>query len=139
MKTSLDIVDIIYGRLNPTISGDGIISGKVYKHKRPINSKLEDVVIGTLATINTDVQTAIINVNVHVQDLIIASNGAQESQANHLRLNQLAKYVMGMLDNKWLTNDYSFNIQQQTLFEDLEGKEHYINIRIEFFSINVLN
>ena len=138
MKTSLEIVDIIYGYLTPTILTDGILTGGVYKHKRPINSDKEDVVVSALATINTDVQTAIINVNVHVPDLIIAANGAQESQADHVRLNYLGKYVMGFLDNKWAPG-YSFNIQQQILFEDLEGQEHYINIRIEFYSINVLN
>lgn len=136
MKTTLDIVDIVYGWLSPTVFSDSL-SGEVYKHKRPINSKKEDVVIEALASLNLDFQTSIVNVNIHVPDLIISQNNAQESQADHVRLKQLATSIQPYL-NKWADNT-GFDIQQQILVEDPDAGQHYINFRLNFYSLNILN
>lgn len=136
MKTTLDSVDIVYGWLSPTVFSNSL-SGEVYKHKRPIGSKKEDVVIESLGILNLDLQTSIINVNVHVPDMVITENGATETQADHVRLKALAASIQPYLEK--FGSDYNFNIQQQILFEDAEAGEHYINFRIEFYSINILN
>lgn len=115
-----------------------MLSGDVYKHKRPVGSTKEDTVIEALANINLDLQVSIVNVNIHVPDLVIAANGAQEAQADHVRLKTLANAAITGLTQK-AGSDFIFDVQQQILVEDQDAGEHYINIRLQFFSINILN
>lgn len=46
-----------------------MITGEVYRDKRPINSKVEDVVISVLTTGAGQIQPFILNINVYVPDI----------------------------------------------------------------------
>jgi hypothetical protein len=138
MKTTLDIVEIVWQHLNSVSSITSAISGKVHKHKRPANSTNEDVVINSLPFNNSQIQTGVVNVNVFCPDLQVTSNGITTNMPNHTRLTTLASLIIPYLTAQW-TTEYNFDIQQQNLFEDTESKQHYINIRVEFFNINILN
>jgi hypothetical protein len=138
MKSSLDIVDILWHHLDSS-SLKAEINGIVCK-KRPINSKGEDVVVNALAANNLDpLQSAVINVNIYVPNKTQHIGTSQDStQPDFARLKQLTGMAVVVLNDQWSV-DYNFSVQQTVgPFED-EGDQHYVNIRVEFFSINILN
>jgi hypothetical protein len=136
MIDTLELVDIVYQRLKGS-SLDSAISGDVYKHKRPINSVLEDVVINSLPANNFQVQSAVVNVNVFVPNLKLRINNIQDNtQPDHVRLKALCALALDRLTDYW-QDDFNLDIQQQMLLEDEASAAHYINIRLDFFNINL--
>lgn len=136
--TTFDLVDIVYDRLK-TGSLQEEITGDVYKQQRPLNSTKEDVDINALPVINAQVQSAVINVNIHAPNLSVIIDGRTDTeQPDWERLKYLCVIAVAMLTDVW-AEDYNFDIQQQTLIKDEIYKDHYINIRLDFFSINISN
>jgi hypothetical protein len=138
MMTSLDMVDVLFQVLwNSSLRNN--ISGSIYKYKRPASSTKEDVVINSLPVNNLQLQTAVLNVNIHVPNVVATLNGSQDNSIpNTKRLKAIVDEAIPMLKDRW-AQDYNFDIQQQNLFEDDNGTSHYINIRIDFYNINTLN
>lgn len=137
MRTTLDIVDILYH----VLSGSGLasaISGGVYKH-RPVNSGKEDVVINSLPVSGSQLQEGVANVNIHVPNLALNIGGIQDrTQPNHDRLKTLTSLAVTTLNDVWReSGDVSFTVLTQSLFEEPEIFEHYVNIRLNYFSVNV--
>ena len=135
MKSTLDIVDDIWKVLDVSPLKDEI-TGSIYKHTRPAGSLLEDVVINTLPITGNQIQEAVANVNIHVPDIEVNVNSVIDKQPNHLRLKALCFIALTSLSDNW-DGDYNFDVQQQTLLKDENGGDHYINIRIDFYNINI--
>lgn len=135
MKTTLDIVDILFTALDSS-SLKTAITGTLCKHKRDFNSNKEDVVINSLPVNNEQLQQGIANVNIHVPDIDILINGGSSKQPNHLRMQELAAIAVDILENNYQANLF-FTVQQQQTFEDPAAGDHYINIRIEIFIENL--
>jgi hypothetical protein len=135
MKTTLDLVDVVYNELK---SGPlkSAISGGVYKYTRPLNSSLEDVVINSLPVTNQQLQQAIVNVNVFVPNADISLGGAQQKMADHVRLKALAALAVDELKDG-ISGDYTWDVQQQTVIQDDESDSYYINIRLQFYVSNI--
>lgn len=137
MKTGFDFEEILFQNLN-TSSLKTAIDGVVCK-KRPIDSKLEDVVIRALTANNLDIQNVIVNVNIYVPNKALSLNGKQDdTQPDTKRLKQLVDIALPLLVDKW-QGDLNYNVQNVIMIEDEASKSHYMNIRVEFFSINILN
>ncbi len=136
MKTTIDLVNDVFTLLNvPVLTG--AISGKVYKHRRPTNSKKEDIVVNCLPVTGDQLQTAVVNINIHVANLKLQLNGTTDlSQPDHVRLNAIAGLVTPLIEDASI-NDLVTSVQQQTVIEEAEIDEHYINIRVNIFNINV--
>lgn len=138
MKTTLEVIDIIWQLLNGSPLADAITGG-VYKNLRPLNTAKEDVVINCLPVNNAQLQQGVANVNIHVPNLILNVNGVQDkTQPNHARLQLLTGLAIQELLNVW-EGDYNLDIEQQTIFADEEANSHYSNIRIQFNNINLSN
>ena len=135
MKTGLEIADIFFHHL--TNNGlAGAISGGIYQHQRPLNSRLEDISINTLSTPNAQVQETVVNVNIHVPNLSVAVNNTQSAnQPDHVRLQVLTDLALACLTDVMFP-EYYFDWQQQNLIVG-EGDESYINIRVDFISFNI--
>lgn len=135
MKSTIDQEDMIYEHLKsgPLVSQ---ITGKLYKRERPVNSEKEDVVISSLSTNNLQLQTGVININIHVPNLTIKSLGVQQKVSDTARLKQLYILSEPELQDKMIGDSY-FNIHQQIFFS--EETSSYINIRLEFYNINISN
>jgi len=131
----MDLESLIYNHLK---TGDFIkaITGDIYKIERPANSLYEDVVISMLPINNLQLQTGVANVNIHVPNLLINVNGVQQEMANISRLKQLFSLAQNEL-KETLIDDVIFNIQQQIFFQEQESS--YINIRLDIYSVNILN
>lgn len=136
MKSTLDLVDIVWQQLQ-TGALKAAITGDIHKHRRPANSQTEDVVINSLPISFQQMQEAIVNVNIHVPNLSIAVNGSiDNTQPDHARLQTLTTLAVADLTDTW-GDEYNFDVQQQILIEDKEAKDFYINIRLEFFNVNI--
>jgi len=135
MKTTIDIINILWQRLN-TSSLKTEISGEI--SKEPVfNSKLEDVIINALAVLNIQYGPAVVNINAFVPDIQISRKGGQIGVQNTKRLNELAKLIMEILQDQW-TAEYNYDVQQALgPFKDEESGKHYMNIRIEFYLVNL--
>jgi hypothetical protein len=135
MITTLDIIDKVYQVLQQS-QLKTMITGKIYKVRRPAGSLLEDVVINSLPVSNTAIQTCILNVNIHVQNKPVQSDSAIDNTLpDYERLAILSEKAMADLSDKW-DSVSNFDVQQQNIIED--GDSHYSNIRIEFFKINTV-
>ena len=135
MKTTLDLVDVVWQLLNSS-SLKGEITGGVYKLKRPLNSAKEDVVVNSLPVSNEQLQTAIVNVNVFVIDLEVGIEGEKNTMPDIARLKQLAAMTVDILQDG-IDGDYTWDVQQQTVIEDEGNDQHFVNIRLEFFISNI--
>lgn len=141
MKTTLDAEDILYTYLNTSTLKTAVQAngGDIYKQGRPANDKKEAVVIVSLPLNNEQLQEGIVNVNIFVPNVVINVNEMQDdSQPNHPRLKQLATIAAGLLNDVFLSNsDCGFYMQQQSLIKDDQSKEHFINIRVNFYGPNL--
>jgi len=110
-----------------------VISGSIYKQKRPIDSSAEDVVIGCLPTVNSQIQRAVANVNIHVSNLGISGDN---SQPNFARLRELTTLVISKLSDQY-KDSFWFDVEQQNIFTENYINQHYLNIRVQFFNNNL--
>jgi hypothetical protein len=137
MINTLDIIDVLWARAN-TSNLKPSLSGGIYKNRRPASSDKEDLVINSLPVNNEQLQVAVANVNIHVPDITVNVNNIQDRQPNHERLKILTGLAIPIFTDQWV-GDYHYDVQQQTIIQDEEANSHYINIRIEFFNINISN
>ena len=69
IRTDIDIKDYLYTYLAASDLGQ-MVSGKVYKDQRPLNSAKEDITIAVIARdADSQIQEATVNVNIYVPEL----------------------------------------------------------------------
>lgn len=136
MKTVIDLVDSVYELLNVS-AVNNVITGEVYLDSRPDNSILEDVVINSLPVTGEQLQRAVVNVNIHVPNLQLTINGQPDtSQPNRKRIKVISDIVIPLIKDA-IINDTLTGIQNITMINDKELKEHFLNIRVNTYSINL--
>jgi hypothetical protein len=129
----MDLVDSVFHILkNSDILSE--ITGGIYKYKSPDydsqNEPKENIVINSLPITAGQLQLIVINVNVHVPNLIITINGQPDrSKPDLIRLDTLAKVITTVLDTCTIP-DGTAEIQHQRIIPDPPIYEHYINIRL---------
>lgn len=132
MKTDIDIKDDVYR----AVAGSALataINGVVSKTIRPVNSVNEDIVISVLASQNTEIQQAYVNVNVYVPDLDIpySVNGEtvvqKEENTKRLRtLCNIAKELFALI----IGDTYRITLDSQSVLASNTGEEHIINNKL---------
>lgn len=140
-KSTLDAEDILYSYVAESSLKTAVTttSGEVFKGRKPINYQKEAVEIISLPINNEDIQEGIVNINIHVPNLLINQNNVQDpSQPNHPRLQELTNLALGILNDVFIpASDCGFEVMQQTLIQDEEGGAYYSNIRVRFYNINL--
>lgn len=106
------------------------VNGKLSKTKRPHNSYKEDVVISILANEGTQLQTAILNVNIYVQDYNIDNQFEENTQ----RVDDLCEKSWKLLEC-FRTDEYVARVVNQRVYA-VETGEHVINNQVEYKLIN---
>ena len=134
MKTQFDQIATLYAILNDS-SLKIAISGGLYKLRRPVNSSQEDVVINSLSIGEGNLQRGIVNVNIHVPDLVVKLNGEVQNQPNIKRLGELSSLAHDILAEV-STSTYSIFIQSSTIIEERAINAHFQNIRLIFTFYN---
>lgn len=132
MKTDIDIKDDVYRAVADSTLATAI-NGVVSKTLRPANSTSEDIVISVLASQNTEIQQAYVNVNVYVPDLDIpySVNGEtivqKEENTKRLRtLCNIAKELFALI----IGDTYRITLDSQSVLASNTGEEHVINNKL---------
>ena len=106
------------------------VNGKLSKTMRPHNSHKEDVVISILANEGTQLQTAIINVNIYIQDQDVDG----QFEENTIRLEEICIMAWNLLET-FRTGKYVAHAIEQRVYATKTG-EHVINNQVEYKLIN---
>jgi hypothetical protein len=143
--TSIEVVNVLYQHIKNSVlfSDAKKPNGELKKYQRPANSQKEDVVINGLPNNREVVQEGVLNINIFVKNLdptqIPSLNGdtSQPDTGRLLYLSKLANQALGSGNEVWNTDgSWCFKLQQDYTEPDEGTNQHYINIRIEFYSIN---
>lgn len=134
MKTQFDQINALYKILDES-SIKTTISGAIYKLRRPLNSKKEDVVINSITIGEGNVQAGVVNVNIHVPDIKVKIDDDMQNQPNTKRLGELTAMAFGILEEV-SSDDYSFFIASSNIIEESEVNSHFQNIRLNFTFYN---
>lgn len=133
--SEIDIKEAFYSLVSASELSE-MVSGAVYRDKRPINSKVEDVVISVLTTGAGQIQPFILNVNVYVPDV----KRENEFISNDERLKPLMRagldlfeegvivHAMNDTGNKELGLRY--RLESQKLYEVNGADFHAINHKV---------
>lgn len=136
MKIGIDLVDSTYDLLNvPAVQV--IMSGDIFPDGRPDNHRKECITINSLPVTGEQLQRAVVNVNIHVPNLQLTINGQPDtSQPNRKRLKVISDIVIPLIKDAVINNTLT-GIQNVGMVNDKEIKEHFLNIRVSTYSINI--
>ena len=125
IRTDIDIKDYIYSYVSSSDLA-GMVSGKVYKDQRPLNSDKEDIIISVLARdAGSQIQDATINVNIYVPDI----RRGKEAIEDGSRLRTLCAEAAALFEY-FTTPDSIYQLDSQAV-EKVNGIDyHLINNRI---------
>ena len=126
IRTDIDIKDDIFGWLLGSALV-GMISGKVYKDSRPLNSAKEDIVISVLARdAGSQVQRVTVNVNIYVPDI----RRGQEAVEDQTRIRTLATEAASLFEYK---NEYGavYELDSQEVIAVNGTDWHVINNQLK--------
>lgn len=106
-----------------------------FKYRSPNNQKGTFVVVNPLALVGRKDQSAVVNVNVYTDNLVLNINGVNDqSQPNAAELQRAIELVLPFIeDNNW-GNNILVNIDRSTpIYEETQT---FINLRINYRKIN---
>lgn len=133
MKTTFDTDSILFRLLNGSPLKTEINGGIYCGDDRPENSELEDVCINSIdLTQDYLPQLGTSNVNIYVSDTTKKIAGKQQLKANRTRLKELAEMAIATLKQANVP-DLNVIVTSQTTLAESTIKQHYVNIRIEWF------
>lgn len=112
-----------------------VITGNIYKDKRPSGSKKEDIVINSIAMDNSFLQDGVFNVNCYVPMLSVSINGITQYMPDTNRMAIIAKAVYKIL-NQLFRPKYNLVIESHKTFEEEAENANYINFRINLKTYN---
>lgn len=130
MKSDIAIKKDVYMYIKGTALAS-MVTGKLSRRKRPVNSDKEDILISVLAQEGTDEQIAEVLVNVYVADVNI--HGQYEE--NDSRLEKLAEQASEDLDS-FHGERYYCKLRSQRILAAANGQEHVISHRIRYRIVN---
>ncbi len=129
MKSTTEIVDILYQHLNGSALHDEIKASKgvIYTdNSRTVGSGKEDITIAMLSDLaGSESQEFIANVNIYVPD----STMKTQRIINKSRVRRLSRVAIDTLE-EFVASDYRFSLQQQPVFKVDGADEHCINNRL---------
>lgn len=129
MKTALDQDTAIFKLLNvPAVTT--VITGNVFKGRRPNDSDREDIVINTLTLGDGTRQFGVANVNIYTKDISSTIAGKPQLLANSSRLATLTNLIKPLLEETD-GDEFVLWIDGTQLIAEPEVNQHFMNIRIE--------
>lgn len=128
MKTTFDTNAFLFQLVTSAIGTT--LTGGVYQIERPLDSNLEDIVVGTLPF--DENQIAVCNVNIFVPDKAVGIAGKPNMVADLKRLGELTDIVVDALDQDTdLGQNYHYRITNQSLLDVPDTDQHFVNLRLE--------
>ena len=129
MKTTIDILDILYPVINVT-AVKTTINGGVYRNKKPLNSELQDIVILPLSNYVGDeiVNDATVMANCFAKNF---ANGTPDITSLRAIINAVVAVIEAYNST---SHYYIFEITNQTLLQDTDQiTMSYVNMRLQCF------
>lgn len=117
---------------------DKELRGKIlplqFKYRAPDNQKGEYIVINPLVSVGNQEQNTTLNINVYVDNLTLSINGKTDnSQPNHVRLTQLQKQLVALVNDNWKQSGLITVTSQDTFYE---SGVTFFNLQINFKNFN---
>lgn len=112
-----------------------LITGNIYKDKRPSGSAKEDIVINDISMDNSFLQDGVFNVNCYVPMLSVSLNGITQSMPNSNRMLEISKAVYPIFENIFRPK-FNLTVVNHNTFEEEAEKANYINFRINLKAYN---
>lgn len=129
-KTAHNILDDVVARLKAE-GLDAIITGGIYKKKRPDNSTAEDCVVSFKAGIDGQIQTGTVTVNVWVKDVVVDTDTG--ALGEHVARTRLLEATLSDICRSFTTGEYLFtpaNIVET--WEEEAIKQHFVHLDLDF-------
>jgi len=130
-RTESEVIDIIIPIINIASVKNTIGSGKIYRKKRPINSKTSDITVNTLGVLNSD-QMFINNgtgiINAYRKNLT-------ENMADETHLTATAKKIIEVLKNYSSGSTYFYIVMESiNIMQDMDDNSmSYVSVRFTFY------
>lgn len=127
-KTAHQILDDVVAKLKE--SGiESVISGKIYKKKRPDNSTSEDCVVMFKTGTDGQFQNGVVTINIYVSNV---DNG-QGSTVENVERTRLLESELNRICHQFTTGEYLFKpaIIDET-WEAEEVDQHFVHLDLEF-------
>ena len=133
---TIELEDILYKTLKASEPVAAAIDGGIFVlGERPEGSGKVDIVINTITGgTGTRPQNAVVNVNIHVPDLLLAIDGVQQRKANRERLRPVVKAVRQTI-NAANIEGLSLQIVGENIIREIQVPEHYANIRVNCYIV----
>lgn len=129
-KTAYMILDDVVAKLK--VGGmESVISGKIYKKKRPDNSMLEDCVVSFKTGADGQFQNGVVTINVYVSNV----NNGQSSLVENVARTSLIESELSRIYRRFTTGEYLFtpaNIVETWEVEDSNMHQHFVHLDLEF-------
>lgn len=124
MTNSFNIVTRFYRILNVE-DITSIIDGNIYKFKKPVDRKAQDIVIGMLTNPADRLQNGWVNINCYCIETALKTPDTET-------LDVITNAVLSVLSDNHQQEMY-FHVESQNVFQDNECPEmYYSNIKINF-------
>lgn len=133
---TIELEDILYKALKASEPVAAAIDGGIFVlGERPEGSGKVDIVINTITGgTGTRPQNAVVNVNIHVPDLLLTIDGVQQRKANRERLRPVVKAVRQTI-NAANIEGLSLQIVGENIIRETQAPEHYANIRVNCYIV----
>jgi hypothetical protein len=112
-----------------------IITGNIYKDKRPSGSIKEDIVINSVSMDNSFLQDGVFNVNCYVPMVSVSLNGTTQFMPNNSRMLEISNAVYPVFENIFKPT-FNLTVVNHNTFEEETEKANYINFRINLKAYN---
>lgn len=118
---------------------ESALTGGIYIVSRPLGTAKEDVVINTIYFDADQVQTGVLNVNVHAPALTNQGantpNSVDNIQPNIIRMNEIGALISSALDG-YIGADFSLTLRDSGRLEGYKN-DWYFNIEVEYEHLRI--
>ncbi|AQX00422.1 hypothetical protein ATE49_15185 [Elizabethkingia miricola] len=110
-----------------------VISGDIYKDRRPVGSTKEDAVINSISMNEEFLQDGVFNINIYIPYLRVKINGIDQDMPNEVRQKIIMNFVKPLLESVY-TKDYNLKLEFHDVLDD--AKDNWINFRVNMKAFN---
>ncbi|MDX8564650.1 hypothetical protein OZ664_11620 [Elizabethkingia sp. HX WHF] len=110
-----------------------VISGDIYKDRRPVGSVKEDAVINSVSMNEEFLQDGVFNINIYIPYLRVKINGIDQDMPNEVRQKIIMNFVKPLLESVY-TKDYNLKLEFHDVLDD--AKDNWINFRVNMKAFN---
>ncbi|HEY1055011.1 MAG TPA: hypothetical protein VGE24_07745 [Emticicia sp.] len=130
MKTTAVQDNILYSLIDGSAL-KGLISGKIYKGERPLNSTAEDIVISSMLIGEGTLQPGVANVNIYIPKLYQNIGGTMQHIKDTKRVEEVLAIAAEVLKESF-GEYYSLWTSRQADYDEPEINQTRLSFRIEF-------